>query len=355
MFHKFFLLALLFLSRTLVHAEEFSTYVLFDSFAYSEPVAIKAIVDDWDAPLHTGDIAFAFARAEIGAGWNQWRLGVFRRYDYYYEFSPDTAYLKHRSENNLPLNTGEQLDIYLKANTIVANGLSLSHTLTLSEVDLGIRVSYLKGKVLTSGSLSGNAEVLAENDYDLEFDVDYFYSEDELFDREVIGPDGDGYSIDINIDWSPGDNWNFNLTANDLLAKIFWKNAPRTIATGSTDTKEFDENGYVVFNPVISGLETNQDYTQTLPRKIHFTTAYNRDDYLMLFEVQDFEIKRFYSIGAGFNKNNNERMTVFYNITAQALKFDYRNQWLSFAVASDELQLHKARTFALELSVVVSF
>lgn len=355
MFHKLFPPALLFLWGPLLHAENFSPYILFDSFAHSEPIAIKAIVDDWDAPLHTGDIAFAFARAETGVRWDQWRLGIFRRYDYFYEFSPDTAYLKHRSENDLPLNTGEQLDIYLKANSMIANGLSLSHTLTLSEVDLGVSVSYLKGKVLTSGSLTGNAEVLAENDYDLKFDVDYYYSEDELFDREVSSPEGDGYSVDVNINWSPDDNWNFNLTANDLLSRIFWKNAPGTIATGSTDTKEFDENGYVVFNPVISGLETNQDYRQTLARKIYFTTAYNRDDTLMLFEVQDFEIKRFYSIGAGFNKNNNERMTVFYNITAQAVKFDYRNQWLTFAVTSDELQLHKARTFALELSVAVSF
>ncbi len=135
MFHKIFFSALLFLWGPLLHAENFSTYILFDSFAHSEPIAIKAIFDDWDAPLHTGDIAFAFARAEIGVGWNQWRLGVFRRYDYYYEFTPDTAYLKYSSENNLPLNTGEQLDIYLKANTIIANGLSLSHTLTLSDVN----------------------------------------------------------------------------------------------------------------------------------------------------------------------------------------------------------------------------
>ena len=355
MFHKKIIPVLFCLWAPLIHAEGFSTYFSLDSFAYSEPIAIKAIFDDWDAPLHTGEIAFAFARAEIGVGWNQWRLGVFRRYDYYYEFTPDTAYLKHSSENNLQLNTGEQLDIYLKANTIIANGLSLSHTLIMEDVSFGIRVSYLKGRNLTSGSLAGNAEVLAENDYDLVFDVDYYYSEDDLFDREVIAPEGDGYSIDINIDWNLGDNWNFNLTANDLLAKIFWKDAPRTIATGSTDTKEFDENGFVVFNPLISGLETYEDYTQTLPRRINFTTAYLFDKKSILFEIQDYEIKRFYSIGIGFNRNENESINLFYNYTASALKFYYHNQWLTFGVTSDELQLHKARTFALELSVTALF
>lgn len=355
MFHKFFFPVLLFLWGPLLHAENFSPYFLFDSFAHSEPVAIKAISDDWGAPLHTGDIAFAFARAETGVGWNQWRLGVLRRYDYYYEFTPDTAYLKHRSENNLPLSTGEQLDIYLIANASVANGLSLTHSLTVADAGFDVRVSYLQGKRLTSGSLSGNAEVLAENDYDLEFDVDYFYSKDELFDREVISPDGDGYSVDIYINWSPDDNWSFNLTVNDLLAKIFWKNTPRTIATGSTDNKKFDEDGYVVFKPVISGLETNQDYTQTLSRKVSFSSAYLFDKKSILFEIQDYEIKRFYSIGIGFNRDENESVELFYNHTASALKLYYHRQWLSFAVTSDEFQLHKARTFALELSVEVSF
>ncbi len=92
-----------------------------------------------------------------------------------------------------------------------------------------------------------------------------------------------------------------------------------------------------------------------MPRRVHFTTAYNWEKYLVLFEVQDFEIQRFYSVGAGFKKNSNERINVFYNITAQALKFDYQNQWLVFSITSDEVQLRKARTFALEFSVVIGF
>lgn len=355
MLHKEIIPVLFFLLVPSLNAEEFSTYFFLDSFSNSEPIAIKAITDEWDAKLYTGEIAFAFARAEIGVGWDQWRLGVFRRYDYYYEFTPDTAYLKYSSENNLQLNTGEQLDIYIKANTAIANGLSLSHILNVDNASFAIRVSYLSGQLLTSGSLDGNAEVLAENDYDMIFDVDYYYSEDVLFDRDAASPDGNGYSIDVYLDWSPNDSWNFNLTANDLLAKIFWKDAPRTIASGNTDTKEFDENGFVIFKPVISGLETYQDYTQTLSRKIDFTSTYFLDEKSILFEIQDYEIQRFYSIGIGLNTQVNESVNLFYNITASALKFDYHNQWMTFSVTTDEWQLHKARTFALRFSVAASF
>jgi len=356
MFYKQGITALLLLWSPIIFAEDFSAYFLIDSFSNSEPIAIKAVTDDtWDGSFHTGDTAFAVGRAEVGVGWDQWRFGFYRRYDYYYKFSPDTAYLKYYTENKLQLNTGEQLDIYLAANTLIANGVSLTHSLTLADANFDIKVSYLEGKYLTSGSLVGDAEVLAENDYDLEFYVDYFYSEDKLFDREVVSPEGKGYSVDLNIDWSPSDDWDFNLSINDLLAKIFWEDAPRTSAIGDTDTKEYDENGYVIFNPVISGLETYEDYTQTLPRKISFTSAYSLNKASILFEFKDFDIKQFYSIGLGFKGSNDDSVNVFYNYTASALKFYYQSQWVEFGITTDEFQLHKARTFALQLSVTATF
>jgi len=349
------LFILLITCTPLTHADDFSSYFLLESYSYSEPIAISSVLsNEWDAELHDGDVAFSTDRIELGVGWKQWRLGVFRRYDYYYEFTPDTVLLKYSAENNLDLTPGQQLDIHLSANTLIANGLSLAFAHSINDVGFAIKASYLKGKKLTSGSLTGKADVISENDYDLNFGVDYFYSEDKLFDRVVEAPEGNGYAIDIMIDWRL-QNWDFNLDVRDLLAKIYWQDAPRTIATGNTDTKDFDENGFLIFDPVISGIETYQDYTQTLPRRVHFTTAYNWEKYLALFEVQDFEIQRFYSVGAGFKKNSNERINVFYNITAQALKFDYQNQWLVFSITSDEVQLRKARTFALEFSVVVGF
>lgn len=348
------IIVLLLLYLPSVCAEDYNAYLLLDSFSYGEPMAVAAIASNkWDEKLHKGDTAFSTDRIEAGIGWKQWQFGVFRRYDYYYEFSPDTALLKQRTENNLSLTPGQQLDIYLSANTLDAKGLSLAYKHTFNNFTFGAKASYLVGNTLTSGQLDGKAEIIAENDYDLNFDVDYYYSEDKLFDRQVTAPEGEGYALDIFVDWQI-ESWDFNLEVKDLFAKVYWRNAPRTIATGNTDTKDFDEDGFVVFNPVISGLETNQDYTQTLPRKIHFKSAYALENYSLLFELYDYDIKRFYSAGAGISINADEQINVFYNVTAEAMKFYYRNQWLMFSVTSDDIQFNKARTLGLELSVVVA-
>ncbi len=351
---KSFLLLLL-LFTPLAYAGDFNTYFLLESFSYSEPITIKALAtNQWNAKLHDGDVAFTTDRIEVGAEWKQWKIGVFRRYDYFYEFTQDTALLKYSAENNQDLTPGKQLDIYLSANTLIANGLRLAFTHTIDNTNFSVKASYLNAKNLTYGYFAGNAKAVSEKDYDLNFYVDYYYSEDKLFDREVEPPGGDGFAVDINVNWQIK-QWNFGLDIKDLLARIYWRDTPRTTATGNTDTKRFDENGFLIFDPVISGLETNQNFIQVLPKKIYFTTSYVWNDYSILLDVQDFEIKRFYSIGAGTNKNSDERMAFFYNFTAQALKFSYQNQWLVFSLTSDEIQLQKARTFALEFSVAYAF
>lgn len=338
-----------------VKAQGYSGYFLVDSFSYSEPFAIRALATgDWDTEFHGGEKIFSTDRIEFGIAGNKWQLGILRRYDYFYEFTPDTAYLKHSAENHLDLVPGQELELYLKANEFIANGITLGFAEIVGKASFGIRVSYLKGEQLTSGSLSGSASVINEKDYDLNFDVDYYYSEDLLFDREVAAPDGNGFAIDLDIGWQAG-NWDFMLDIKDLLARIYWQDAPRTVASGNSNTVNYDANGYLAFNPAVSGLETNQDYTQTLPRKIDFTTTWQLDDYAMLFEVQDFEIMRFYSLGAGFDTGYNDRINILYNVTAQALKFDYHNKWFGFSITSDELLPYDARTFALTLSISMQY
>lgn len=338
----------------LVHAEEYSAYFEIDSFTHSEPTAIKALTGDWDEQLYSGSLAFSVDRFESGVSWEEWRLGIFQRYDYFYTFSSDVAYLKYYDENHLQLNSGEQLHIYLSANSLVANGLSVTRTHKWANTSAGITLSYLNGKRVTAGSLNGVANIVSEKDYDLDFVVDYFYTSDELFNRQVAPPHGQGYSLDISVDWNPG-AWIFKLNVDDLLARVRWHDTPRTIATGNTDTREYDENGYVIFNPAISGLEINQKYTQTLPRKIYFTSAYAWDDRSLLYEIRDYEVKQFHSIGIGFGKSANEHHKLMFNVTANALSLNFHRQWLRIGVTTDELRLHRARTFALEFSATTSF
>ncbi len=337
-------------------ASGLQAYADFNSFSHSEPTAISALGSDWDQKLYPGEVAFSVNRFEVGINWKQWKVGVIQRYETYEKFSSDTAEALYRVERR-ELKVGEQYAVQLSSNTLEAGGLRIAYLQPVGQFNVGLGVSYLVGRNFIDGAgLTGTAQVISDKDYNLNFDIDYLYSEDKIFAREAPSPEGQGYAIDFTADWQPGQQWFFKLDVMDLRAQIKWRGALRTIAAADTNTKEFDADGYVVFNPVASGIETTQQYTQVIPRKIFFKMAYNTSvGYPVLFEYDDYKLKRFVSIGSRYSVNKASQMRFFYNATAKAFKLAYENQWLNFEIISDDFNVKKARTFGFRVLMFYEF
>ena len=250
-------------------------YIDSSLFAYSEPVTVKGAMNNWSGPFRGGQAAITHNWLETGVSQGPWRLGIFKRYDYELEFSPDTADFIYRMENKQALQAGKTYQLDLRVRHSYSEGVRLSHEFHPEKgLSLALGLSYLRGLRLTEGALQGEATAVSANDYDFKFDVDYFYSKDSLFDREVHTPSGQGYSLDLLLVWRPDTQLTASLTVKDLVGRIDWRNTPRTRATASSDVKEYDENGYVIYRPVLSGYESNEDFTQILPRKSSLLVSY---------------------------------------------------------------------------------
>lgn len=335
-----------------VFANEFQPYFTIRNFFHSEPTAIKSLGQGWDQPLYSGDVALSYNRMEIGVAMNQWQIGLIKRHDYYYEFNSDTARLLHHIENRILLTPGEQYDLKLSVNSLIAEGLRLAYQYTVNDFKLSLAFSYLDSRDFTDGTLAGTADVLTDKDYDLQFDVDYLYTEDKLFERIASRPHGRGYGIDFMLDWKPNGHWYFKLDVVDLWTQMHWRNALRTVATADSNIKEFDDDGYVVFNPVATGVESTQSYTQNVPRKIFIDTVYSFDnEQALLFGYEDYKLKRFVSAGYSVITEGRSKFDFFYNLTAEAYKFRYQYNRLKLELLTDELQLKKSRTFALQIMI----
>ena len=336
-----------------MNASSQEVYVSADGFAHSESKAVKSITGNWDGDLHSGEIAFSVDRAEVGIVMGDWRIGYLSRYDYYFEYSPNTAELINASKNKLPLAPGTNYDLYLHANTLVSKGLRVGYTHKYKDLTYGLSVSYLQGKRFTNGTIRGDAVSLSDRDYDFNFDVDYFYSQDKLFDRRVEQPKGRGYALDLVLNWRVGERLRFGFRADDILARMSWRDAPRTIATATSDTKEFDSSGYVIYKPVISGLETNQDYLQKIPRKLFLSADYTISQYVVAVEYRDYDLKGFFTIGVNKPTSNETDFGFLCNLTAKSCGIDFSGTWYKFRFMTDKLNLQDART--LELYFLVSY
>ncbi len=332
-------------------ATELGNYLHLDTFVYSEAITIKALGDNWQAPLYGGEVAIATGRIEAGFSWGAWQLGAIKREDYLYRFDADTAALVHASKNKTPLNPGDRYRIDLASNSQRSHGIKLAYT-TLLHPDLRVTtaVSLLRGTELMDGALSGSAQVIGEKDYDIAFDVDYRYSEDALFDRTSQRPSGEGYALDLALEWQLTSRWRLNLSALDLLARITWYDAPYTTARGNSDNKEYDDNGYVVYRPAISGLESNRDYRQRLPRRLFLDSHYLfANQLLLLAEYSDYDIKHFVAAGAGYQLGQ-RRIALLYDPANQAYTLRLNTPHLSFKLSSDASEINQARLIALSLT-----
>jgi hypothetical protein len=352
MYFRLILLLLLVMIAAPVSAGEYRPYLNVQSVTYSQPIAIKSILNEWQPPFKGGKKAMTFNKAEAGLRWRNWQMGIFERYDYLLNFSSQTAELVYRTENHLPLEIGKDYELRIKARQQASRGIRVGYRYKFTpSFIVGFAGSYLQGKSLTDGGVQGTAHVTAEKDYDFQFNADYSYSRDVLFSRDVNQPKGNGYSLDFSMDWRPSDHFSTQLSIFDLKGKIFWNDAPYSVATATSATKTYDEDGYVRYNPAISGYESNKNYTQNLPRKIFLATKYQWSESAELIaEVMDFEIIHFTSLGAGWCYFKESCIQGLYNTTAKALSMRYQGHGFRIELGSDDFNLNRARYVVMQIS-----
>jgi hypothetical protein len=350
----FVLLLLLSPPVTLAGAQSFLT---FRSFSYVEPVAIQDALHNNTEHFDGGETALTHNWAEIGATYNNFGVGAVGRFDYELTFSKDTAEFYYLTNNKKPLPQGREFNLDLEAKHIQSTGVRFSYDYALTpNADINVGVSYLNGVRLTDGSIHGSALVLAQNDYDFQFDVDYFYSKDSLFDRNVGPPDGKGYSIDLSMDWDITQNLGANLQIVDLFGRIYWNNAPYTTAVASSSVKEYDQDGYVVYNPVLSGFEGNRDFTQKLDPQINALVRYHWTYRLAaLAQVYSFKAEDFYQLGMRYAFSDNSHVSALYMLETGAISLGYKMKYFDILLTSDSLDTNKAHTFGLTINASTDF
>ncbi len=245
-------------------ARAWTPYFELDAFAHAEPVAVHDYLNDWKGSLDGGSDAVTHNRIEIGVRNDAWSVGYVQKYDYEIKASRDAAILYHQIKNKQDLTPGTVYNLNLRAFHNRSQGLRLARRHSRGELDIEAGLTVLSGQALIDGSIHGVGSAINSNEYAYNASVSYHYNEDVLFDRNVRGPSGEGFSLDLAINYRFSNQWNLALSGSDLLGFLYWRDAPATSAVATSDTQEFDADGYLRFRPTLTGLEFNEDYRQRL-------------------------------------------------------------------------------------------
>ncbi|WP_295422050.1 hypothetical protein [Sulfurovum sp.] len=260
-----------------------SVYVNTQTLLANDAFSLKGLFDDFHGHFSSQNSdykAIGDIRYDIGTYVkDSFYIGYAYRKEATIKTSPDTMKLINQVSNELDLPIGKHYRVALEIEGFETHGMVLAKTVPLYQSDhwnikLGLGTEFLYGMQTQHGTASGEAEAVSRTDYDFFWQSNYLYTENYLYDLDVNKVTSFGYTTHIALNVAC-DNISIDFIANDVMGKLYWKNLPYSNVDLSSANKSYDENGYVIYAPVISGFEGNTKFTQTLMKKWRIKGKYS--------------------------------------------------------------------------------
>ena len=347
----------IFLTQNTFALEKNYFYQNTESFSFSEVSPIKQFAKGLKGPaLDDGELAITTSHIELGHKFHiNKKIGgisyaIYARFDYFLEFSNDTAIIAYADKNNLPIPEERTYIIDLAAQHIRASGLKLGyHNSYFNNVDIQFYVSLLEANNMIDGRIYGQLSDLSDNPSG-ELILDYQYSEDQFFDRERSELTAKGYAIDLDIQWRPSPSYHFNIKSKDLFSNIMWKNQDRTVGSATTNRIEFDDEGQLNVRPALSWRESERNLNQKLPIQLTVQGNYNVTNRDTL-QLETFRYDTHYFSHAAYRHRFGKKIYVglSYNVDLKATGFELNTPYFKLNISADNDDYEKAK--ALDFSL----
>lgn len=352
--HPYWRVVLFLIALTVKSAAASDLYFSSESFAYSEPVPINSLLNDWHGEFSGGSDAVLFHKAEVGFRYDGWSLGLLHRFDYVFHGSEEGVEFYYKTQNQLPLIANHDYPIDVEVSHFEVAGLKFGKEWQLrDDITFTFSLSWLKGVSLREGELFGNATTgSSTTDYDISLFVEDYYSEGDLFNRANVKPygrpDGKGYAVDIGVKWKVSDRFKIEAEVTDLLGKLWWDQAPYTKADINPVAKVYDSQGYVHYTPALSGIEGFTDYQQKLPWRMQADAEYDwTDDVSITGHWLHTNYLDLVDVGARWRPGSSLVYSAGYGLKTKALMLGLHGKFGGIALASDSLDFNQAHAFTM--------
>ncbi|MGD0275606.1 MAG: hypothetical protein ABSB79_06065 [Syntrophales bacterium] len=327
------------------------------AFCSNNAVSLDGLFfNQWEGPFNPYNINHldSYWNASTGFIYSGWRIAVFNRGELFLEANKDTIEILQmiNRRENLPI--GRTFDINLDGTGFSARGIELSKGFRISEwgevLLIGFTARYLSGDKIQQGTITGSASPVSSSSYDFDLQLNYTYDKNLVYDRrDTVPGTGNGYSFDIGLKHDFTDYLSAELLFRDILGRIYWNHMPYTDAVGTSSTKYFDENGYMIFKPIISGYEGNKDYVQRITSKTDLALTY-KNDFLRITPSINFIGERpLYWVDVGFYIDKAFSLNTGYNLNYNCYSLGVTYKKASFNVYTDNIDYQRAKAVGISL------
>lgn len=331
--------------------------------AHSPTQPIAKFLDDWDAPLDSGKLAYTQGRTsfEIRPADSAISYGLGWRYDYLLRFSEETAEVYWQYENKQPSSTSQTYPLFLEAQHNERVGANIGFTKqVLPNWQLTTRANIWQGLHALDGKIVGDlsTRVLPDSEVTNIRDsldktdayIDYYYDEPALGEEDLgwnpAKPSGYGYSLDLQLIGKLSDDTELALRGYDVLGRMHWKDMPST-----RYTLDYDANGRPLYS--IEGQLSTNDVTQVLPWRFEGTIQHQLDNRWQVgAHGQVNDIQDLYQLSVGYQALSDTyplTITGLIEPQTQALGVALDSHYGGIKLLTDSLDSEKAKRSEISL------
>ena len=266
-------------------------------------------------------------------------IGIYHSLFLYVKTNKDSAYLLYVLNSKNDIKKGKyNVDIYLKG--YETKGIFLFKQLK----NLGIRFNIFKVVNHQDGFLKGYVIAYNHNKYDFQGYANYYFSKNYLYHWWAYKkPYGYGASFDLYLKKKINDI-KFNLKIEDI-GRMYIKNSPHSIVYINSSNKT-KKNGYITYNPIISGKETYEKFIMNTV--IKYTISLNYKYYLFAF-------RKIKNINMPYVGITNKNYKFLYNFKFKTIGIDYKYKNLYLSYFANRLNPNKSSSLGFDINFLYNF
>lgn len=305
----------------------------------------KEFFGGWHGTINVEDrnVSFSQGVAEIFAGKSGWEVSAGVLEELAAVGNRDAVEVIRLLRNKQDLPVGNRYETELEGSGYVAWQLRLAKGADLPWVpglSAGAAVALLYGQRIQEGTVEGPFTITGRRAYDYSLALNYNYDVNYLYDYDFSrsGMEGWGYSVSLGARYQRG-GLDVSLYGEDLFSHIYWSGVPTTTAIANNGRRYFDSDGFVHYNPIITGFEGKTQVTQHLEEKISGQILYSWDRVRVLGGSAWTMDTYFPYVALGGRWSRTAGWwSLVYDVYFQMVGLQYGGKNVQFAIYSDAIQ-----------------
>ena len=256
-------------------------------WAVYDAIPVREFDSDWSvgyAPRAGRNLFLQRNRAEFGVEKDGWRVGIEYRQEGTLDAGRDTLEFYRLYKQRLRPDSARDFNLDAQFKSWSAAGLRVARTFPLDEAAGPL--------LMVSGALYANPR---NRDIDVTGNVNYRpadvygfnaqYQESDTRYRYPFMPEpsqtSSGASVSLALQWPLSERFTANLALNDIWSRMRWSNLPAVRKSISSDVTSYDKDGYVNYQPLLSGQNSQIEKTGTIGASGTASLSYRLDQWTM--------------------------------------------------------------------------